>query len=350
MHFKSLALSLLCAVPAFSTIIEITDADIKLAGGGIPTTVPVYGRHLAKETRNNLQLLNHLLNLKRAFVSETIANISSGNSNYTADANYAGPWAVTVGVNDTRQSVTSALNRMAAQDKVQLATVQTLLTSYGAATIPPCTYVFPSTTLSSALAEFQLITNMLIGFLVNFDPTTRHDTDKVVVAFIASITAVQARHDSTVRVLKNEYPSQTPVETWLPATYAYSLAQRFYTVEGSCSVNLPFPVLVRLDHPVLGKPDPSKPPPTQITFSYPETQAINEAEQLYLGWIGQLGKVIYTPFTTSSNMGGGSPPPMVKEWNAKGTFYVVVTDQNKEPDVDKLVAKTLAGPSEIITS
>lgn len=350
MLFKSLALSALCAVPAFSTIVEITNEDIKLAGGRIPTTIPIYGRHLAKETKNNLQLLNHLLNLKYAFVTETIANISSGDAAYAADPGYTGSWPIAITVNDTKPSVTSALNRLAAQDKVELATVQTLLTSYGVAIIPPCSYDFPSTTLSSALTELSLITNMLIGFLVDFNPTTKHETNGMVFAFVASITGVQARHDSTVRLLKDEYPSPTPLETWLPPTYAYSIAQAFYTVSGSCSVNIPFPVLTRLDHPVLGKPDPTKPPPKEVTFSYPETQKINDAAQLYLAWIGQLGKPIYTTFTKSSNMGGGSPPPLVKEWIAKGTIYVIVTDQNTEVDIEKLVEKTLAGPSEIILS
>ena len=348
MFFKSLALSVLCAVPVFSAIIEITDADIKLAGGRTPTTIPVYGRHLAKETKNNLQLLNHLLNLKYAFITETLANISSGDAAYTADAAYTGPWPVAITADDKAPSVTSALNRFQAQDKIQLATVQTLLTSYGVATVPPCTYNFPSTTLSSALVELQLITNMLVGFLVEFDPTTKQETDDMIFAFVASITGVQARHDSTVRILKNEYPSPTPLETWLPPTYAYSIAQAFYAV--SCPVNLPFPVLTRLDHPVFGKPDPTKPPPKEVTFSYRETQKINDAKQLYLGWIGQLGRPIYTTFTKSSNMGGGSPPPMVKEWIAKGPIYVVLTDQKEEMNVERLVDRTLAGPSEIILS
>lgn len=92
MLFRSLAISVLCAVPVFSAIIEVTDADIKLAGSRTPATIPVYGRHLVKETKSNLQLLHHLLNLKYAFIAKTLANISSGDTAYTADAGYTGSW------------------------------------------------------------------------------------------------------------------------------------------------------------------------------------------------------------------------------------------------------------------
>lgn len=350
MRLQTLVLSLLRAVPAFSAIISISDADIKLSGGRVPTTIPVYGRNLASSTKINLQLLNHLLNLKYAFVTEGIANITSGDERFTADAGYLGPWHVPIIADDKTPSVLSALNRMNVQDKVELATVQTILASYGVATVDPCSYDFPSTSLSSFLVEMQLIANMIINMLVSFDPATTTATDPVLAAFINGVTGAQARHDSTIRVLKNEYPSPTPLETWLPATYAYSIAQMFYTVPGSCPQKLPFQILPRLDHPVFGKPDPTKPPPTQVTFSYLENPKINNATNLYLAWIGGLGKPIYTVFTRSSTRGGGSPPPAVKEWIAKGTIHVILTDQNTEMDIEKLVAKTLAGPSEIILS
>lgn len=350
MLLKAFALLAATATPVFSAILNITSEDIRLGGGQIPTTIPVYGRHLPKDTIANLQLLNHLLNLKYAFLTEGVANITAAEPSFVSDPDYLGHWRVPITADDKEKSVQSALMRLAAQDKIGIASIQTILEAYGAASIEPCAYTFPSSTLSSFLKEGELITNMIIDFLLDFDANTRTKPDNVLGVFISAIIGTQARHDSTIRLLSNSYVSPTPFETNIPADFAYSLALKFYIVEGSCRANLPFTVLARLDHPVFGKPDPTKPPPTEVTFFYAEDPKIEAAPNLYLAWIGQLGKPIYTTWEKRGTMGGASPPPKVKEWNAKGTIYVILTDQNTEMDLKKLVRKTLAGPSQIILS
>lgn len=358
MRFQSLAVSLLLALPALSKptghsapidITAITAEDIALSGGQIPTTYSSSRRRLSGPTLANLQLLNHLQNLKYALLSGAIANLTSSPA-YFADPNYSGPWPINTTVNDASPSVFSALSRLAAQDKVQLATTQTLLKTHGADIVKPCSYVFPATSLTTFLSLSRLITNIVVDFLFDFDHTRNHENG-FLSTYLASIAAVQARHDSTIRLLTNSYPSPTPFDTSLPAAYAYNLAN-LYILPGSCARPLPFPAIPRLDnhHPASGKPDPSRPPPKEVTLSYAPNQRIEAASELYLGWVSQLGKVVYTPFTKNGTTGGASPPPMAKGWNAKGAVYVVLTNQGTEANVDALVRKTLAGPTEIILS
>lgn len=88
----------------------------------------------------------------------------------------------------------------------------------------------------------------------------------------------------------------------------------------------------------------------EIIFSHPADPRIQRAGDLYLAWFGQLGEVVYTPFTENGTRGGASAVPLVEDWNSKGTVYAVLTGQNSELSVEALVSKTLAGPNQIIFS
>jgi hypothetical protein len=164
---------------------------------------------------------------------------------------------------------------------------------------------------------------------------------------------MQALHDATFRALAPTWTSPTPFDTPLPAAFAYSIAVNHYTTNCPTAhlLEAHIPLIPRLDHPVFARPDPSAPPPKVITFFHAPKEAINAAPSLYLAWIGQLGKVIYTNATRLNDSSGvTSPPPLVKEWIAKGTVFGIITDQATAVEPEDVVGCALAGPSEIILS
>jgi hypothetical protein len=57
-----------------------------------------------------------------------------------------------------------------AQDKIALAVTQTLLVSAGVEIVQPRSYTFPITSLTTFLSEASVITNLLVGYLAEFNP------------------------------------------------------------------------------------------------------------------------------------------------------------------------------------
>jgi hypothetical protein len=342
----ALVLPAVSAHPARTTSevpIVITSDDAKLASGNVPTLLPSDCHHVSRDVVADLQLINHLFNLKYAFFTELLGNLSSSTA-YSADPAYAGLYPIEPVASSTAPSVVSTLSILTAQTKVQLATIQQVLINYGISIVPACDYSFGDTSLVGGLNTGSLIINSIIGYLTT---VTAHECDLSTI--ISSILATQARHDALLRFLTSASAYPTPFDTAIPGDYAYSLNFAYIT-PGSCPADLPFKKIELLRHQVFGKPDPTKPPPTAVTFFYDPSDKVEKAKNLYLGWIGQLGAVVYTPFTKNGTDTGYSPPPLFPTWTAKGTIYVVLTTTNQTKSPEDLPGDTLKGPSEIILS
>ncbi len=168
-------------------------------------------------------------------------------------------------------------------------------------------------------------------------------TDPLLVKSVSSILAVESRHDAFFRHIEGEVPNPAPFDTGISDIWAYNFALSFI-VPGSCSVEVPLPIL-----PKLTVSDASCSGPANSTmneslreFTWDPAQMTFVAEagkQLLVGWVNQLNVPVYTPLNITVKGKGTVPVP--QEMN--GVAFAVVTTQRLE-NVDDLALATLAGP------
>lgn len=160
---------------------------------------------------------------------------------------------------------------------------------------------------------------------------------------IASILAVESRHDAFFRLIEGEVPNPTPFDTGISNIWAYNFALSFI-VPGSCSVEVPLPIL-----PTLSISNAPHSGSTNSTvnksireFTWDPAQATFVAEagkQLLVGWVNQLDVPVYTPLNITVKGQGTALVP--HEMN--GVAFAVVTTQ-WPGNANDLALATLAGP------
>src|SRR5204863_3700669 len=113
---------------------------------------------------------------------------------------------------------------------------------------------------------------------------------------------------------------------------------------GSCSVEVPIPILPRLAVSQL----PSTPytnstesnDQREFTWDPMQTPFVTEAsKQLFIGWVSQLNKPVYTPLNITAKGKGTANVPQ----GLNGVVFAAVTVQQPD-DVNDLAPATLAGP------
>jgi hypothetical protein len=163
---------------------------------------------------------------------------------------------------------------------------------------------------------------------------------------VASIVTVESRHDAFFRHVQGKVPNPAPFDTGSNDIWAYNMALSFI-VPGSCPVDVPIPVLPKLDA-VQQEQQPTAWhngstndnmlqhfawDPTQMSF------VVEEGKQLLVGWVNQVNVPIYTPLTVVSyGMGTASVPR-----GMNGIAFAVITAQQYD-NVNDLAFGTLAGP------
>jgi hypothetical protein len=168
-------------------------------------------------------------------------------------------------------------------------------------------------------------------------------TDPLLVKSVSSILAVESRHDAFFRHIEGEVPNPAPFDTGISNIWVYNLALSFI-VPGSCSVEVPLPILPTL---TVSNESCSGPANTTINKSLREftwdpaqmTFVAEAGKQLLVGWVNQLNVPVYTPLNITVKGKGTTPVPQGMD----GVAFAAVTTQ--QPDnVNGLALATLAGP------
>ena len=174
-------------------------------------------------------------------------------------------------------------------------------------------------------------------------------TDPLLVKSISSILTVESRHDAFFRHARGAVPNPAPFDTGISDIWAYNLAFSFIQ-PGSCSVELPIPILPRLtvvqpsstSHTNSTKNSDQR----EFTWDPMQTPFVTEAgKQLLIGWISQLNKPVYTPLNITTEGKGTANVPQ----GLNGVVFAVVTVQQPD-DVNDLAPATLAGPVALLLS
>jgi hypothetical protein len=228
------------------------------------------------------------------------------------------------------------------QEEVHLSSIANILQFYNETLIPPCNYLFPVNEIEEFFELAHTITSVGIGATIGLNERLAI-TDPLLVKSISSILTVESRHDAFFRHIRGAVPNPTPFDTGISDIWAYNLALSFIQ-PGSCSVEVPIPILPRLAVSQL----PSTPytnstqSNNQREFTWDPTQTpfVTEAsKQLFIGWASQLNKPVYTLLNITAKGKGTANVPQ----GLDGVVFAAVTVQQPD-DVNDLAPATLAGP------
>jgi len=211
-----------------------------------------------------------------------------------------------------------------------------ILGAAGAAAVPPCRYVFPSTNTDEFLSVGKTLSVVGAGATVGLAGALSA-TNPELVQGIASIAATEARHAALFEVANGAGSNPAAFETPIPGTWAFNLALGL-AVPGTCPVLPPMPILSRLTVSARGGgPDM----PTRFTWdATQEAFKAQSSKPLYAAWVNQMRPPIYTRLDISAPGSGNATAPE----GLQGAVVVVVTAQNRLERLEELAAATLAGP------
>ncbi|KAK8121462.1 hypothetical protein PG999_005582 [Apiospora kogelbergensis] len=273
--------------------------------------------NLLPSTVTHLQLALFLENLEAEFFRSAVSNLTDQDARHGASF---------------RQTVQAA----AMQEVAHQQALANILGAAGAAAVPPCRYVFPSTNTDEFLSVGKTLSVIGAGATVGLvGPLSA--TNPELVQGIASIAATEARHAALFDVANDAAPNPTAFETPIPGTWAFNLALGL-AVPGTCPLLPPHGHLAQTRCiPPGGGPDA----PTRFTWdAAQEPFKAQSAEPLYVAWVNQMRPPIYTPLGISAPGSGDAKAPE----GLQGAVVVVLTAQNRLERLEELAAATLAGP------
>jgi hypothetical protein len=310
--------------------IPLSQSVISNAGGGLSNAPDP--TNISQTAIDGFTIANFIENVEAAFFTTALAN-------FTSDSSFSG--AKVNGI-----SLSDVVTKVAAQEAVHVATIETLLTSNGAKTVAPCKYTFPVSNTNDFLLQANVITSASIG-AVNALTALIAQSDPDLVTSTSSIITIEARHDAFFRIAVAQVPNPTPFDTPLSPTYAFNLVLAF--VEPASCPQLPdLPVLPQLTvasqspATTLGGPAMM---PTSVTFAFDSSLEVNSAK-LFVGWLNQDNQPAYTKLTVDSAGKGTADVPA----GLNGMAFAAITNQSSETTVDGLTAATVAGPVAIVIS
>ncbi|KAE9377319.1 hypothetical protein N431DRAFT_453671 [Stipitochalara longipes BDJ] len=309
--------------------VPLSQNVISNAGGGLSNAPDP--KNISQTAIAGFTIANFIENVEAAFFTTALANFTSDSSFTEAKVN---------GI-----SLSDVVTKVAAQEAVHVATIETLLTANGAKTVAPCKYVFPVSNTDDFLVQANVITSASIG-AVNALSALIAQTDPELVTSTSSIITIEARHDAFFRIAVSQVPNPTPFDTPLSPTYAFNLVLAF--VEPSSCPQLPdLPVLPQLTiasqspATTLGGPAMM---PTSVTFAFDSSLEVNG--KLFVGWLNQDNQPAYTKLTVNGAGKGTADVPK----GLNGVAFAAITNQSSETTVDGLTAATVAGPVAIVIS
>ncbi|KAI0469932.1 hypothetical protein GGR56DRAFT_661286 [Xylariaceae sp. FL0804] len=192
-----------------------------------------------------LQAFNEFMEV--AFFTQLIANISSRSPGYELDP-------------ATRADILASLRTIQAQEEMHAYNANDAVRYFtNGSHIFPCTYEFPVSDFSSAIAFAQTFTDMYIGLLANIQQRTAANLgadSNSIIYVLAQALGQEGQQSGWFRSLQQKTPSAEPFLTSSTREFALSWMQRFI-VPGSCPnmQDIPLRILPSLDAVVVEKPD-----------------------------------------------------------------------------------------------
>lgn len=330
--------TLAAAAAAFTTLcnaapFSIGQETIHTAGGSIPTTP--FPKTLSPTATSGFQLAHFLKNLEADFFRAGLANITAGQTS-TA-------WRTTSNTTVTSSSPLSlhtTVAKIAAQELIHTATISHLLQTAHQHPVAPCRYHFPVTNLRQFLALSDAITTVSTGAINGLAQSIAVSSDPSLVALTSGMLGVEAWHSAYFRIVADADTAavSTPnlFETPISGIWAFNLAVDF-VVPGSCTLP-PVPILPHLEVGVAVES-------TAQFFWDPEQMpvatAVAQKQRLYIAWVNQLNKPIYTSLNITAPGVGVAVVPA----GLAGQVYAAMTATTVPGDVYALADATLAGPA-----
>jgi Ferritin-like domain len=212
------------------------------------------------------------------------------------------------------------------QEKVHIESLTNLLDDYNISTIPPYNYSFPMESMKDFFNLAQIITSVGIGATIGLTECLAV-RDPLLIRRLSSILTAEFRHDAFFRSVKGKVPNPTPFDPCISDLWAYNLALSF-VVPGSCSVEVPLPIL-----PKLTIAQPTAMPSVNPTASYANTTtpytnttegltklefiwdpmqtpfSAESGKQLLIVWVNQLNVPVYTTLKTTATGKGTACVP-----------------------------------------
>lgn len=169
-----------------------------------------------------LQAFNEFLEV--AFFTQLIANITDSVPGYELDG-------------ESKEGILGALMTIQAQEELHAYNANDAVRYFTNGThIQPCSYVFPVTSFSTAIAFAQTFTDLYIGLLSNIQQRTARSlgaASNPIIYVLAQALGQEGQQSGWFRALQGKHPSAEPFLTSSTRDFAFSWLQR-WVVPGSC--------------------------------------------------------------------------------------------------------------------
>ncbi|KAH8621726.1 hypothetical protein IG631_23603 [Alternaria alternata] len=164
--------------------------------------------------------------------------------------------------------------------------------------------------------------------------------DGPVAILLSSIASVDAKHIALLGEHSHRNASGQSFDTPATPAWAYNFALE-YAQPGSCSVELPLPILPKLS--INKKTSGHVRPGTNVSVEWDAAAKYAVAQlgsQVFVAWVNQVAQPVFTALTLfDENSGSTMVPPSLS-----GTAFAVLATQPKLISIADLKAATLAGP------
>ncbi|KAH6243940.1 hypothetical protein HBI81_230930 [Parastagonospora nodorum] len=232
----------------------------------------------------------------------------------------------------------SSWSEILRQEREQQQILLRLLGKAGGASVPACEYDLPRN-VSSASVLMGTLKSVEAGVFMSLSESIS-DEDSSATSLLSSMAGAASRQSALLRMHASCNMSSASFETPLSPTWAYNLALN-YVRPGSCSVELPVPILPALT--VYGGTSAFVRAGMNLTFTWDaagEAAASRSGKPLHIGWINQVNEPVYTSvLALGDNRGTAQMPP-----EFAGLAVAVLTAQPGLTSTGDLTDATLAGP------
>ncbi|CAK7224773.1 hypothetical protein SBRCBS47491_005666 [Sporothrix bragantina] len=177
------------------------------------------------------QLINFNENFEVAFFNSLIYNITNDVPGFQ------------VPFGSEKQALLSVLQTVLAQEELHAINAAGVISHFGGAAIPPCTYKFPTTDVMSAINLAETFTALVLGTLQDASQGLSTNGDHGPVRAVASVIGQEGEQNGFFRGLLNAKPSEKPFLTTSIAEFAFSALQDFV-------VSCPFDVASTIPIPI----------------------------------------------------------------------------------------------------
>ncbi|RYN28590.1 hypothetical protein AA0114_g12438 [Alternaria tenuissima] len=233
------------------------------------------------------------------------------------------------------EGLASLVAEIAVQEETHSQILRTMLNQSGNVDVPPCDYDLPSN-----VTELSFLMVTLKSINLGVFMSMAEAADGPVAILLSSIASIDAKHIALLSEHTHRNASGQSFDTPATPAWAYNFALE-YARPGSCSVQLPLPVLPKLM--MNKKTSGYVRPGTNVSIEWDAAArfAVDQVgDRVFVAWVNQVAQPIFTPLTLFDESSGSTMVPP----SLSGTAFAVLTTQPKLTSITDLSAATLAGP------